>query len=465
MPKKNNIIFICENCGETTINWMGKCPSCNSWNTLKPFTEPEENKINVKNINKSSNSSGDKALLTSIKKIKTFDNVRISTEIDELNGVLGGGIVSGSVILIGGEPGIGKSTLLLQVASNIAKKERVFYFTGEESLEQIKLRADRLNISDSDFLISSESNADNIVNTLLEEKPKLAIIDSIQTIYSPSTNSIAGSPAQIKNCAWALMQTAKLKNITIFLVGHITKEGTIAGPKILEHIVDCVLYFEGDDKGIYRILRAVKNRYGAVDEVGIFEMTEKGLMEVRDASRVFTKGINESIFAGNVISPVIEGSRVFCVEQEALVGSSAFGYPRRLTIGYDQYRLLIIIAILEKRAHLNLSNQDVYLNIANGLNVKETASDLSVAMAIASSMSGIAIQRTTAYIGELGLSGEVRPVRFLERRIKEMKKFSLKEVYISKRALKEIQASKIAEGIKVIGIEHISEAIKRLGIN
>ena len=463
MPKKNNIIFICENCGETAINWMGKCPSCNSWNTLKPFTEPEENKINVKNINK--NSSSDKALLTSIKKIKTFDNVRISTEIDELNGVLGGGIVSGSVILIGGEPGIGKSTLLLQVASNIAKKEKVFYFTGEESLEQIKLRADRLNISDSDFLISSESNADNIVNTLLEEKPKLAIIDSIQTIYSPSTNSIAGSPAQIKNCAWALMQTAKLKNITIFLVGHITKEGTIAGPKILEHIVDCVLYFEGDDKGIYRILRAVKNRYGAVDEVGIFEMTEKGLMEVKDASRVFTKGINESIFAGNVISPVIEGSRVFCVEQEALVGSSAFGYPRRLTIGYDQYRLLIIIAILEKRAHLNLSNQDVYLNIANGLNVKETASDLSVAMAIASSMSGIAIQRTTAYIGELGLSGEVRPVRFLERRIKEMKKFSLKEVYISKRALKEIQASKIAEGIKVIGIEHISEAVKRLGIN
>ena len=463
MPKKNNIIFICENCGETTINWMGKCPSCNSWNTLKPFTEPEENKINVKNINK--NNSGDKALLTSIKKIKTFDNIRISTEIDELNGVLGGGIVSGSVILIGGEPGIGKSTLLLQVASNIAKKEKVFYFTGEESLEQIKLRADRLNINDCDFLISSESNADNIVNTLLEKKPKLAIIDSIQTIYSPSTNSIAGSPAQIKNCAWALMQTAKLKNITIFLVGHITKEGTIAGPKILEHIVDCVLYFEGDDKGIYRILRAVKNRYGAVDEVGIFEMTEKGLMEVGDASRVFTKGINESIFAGNVITPVIEGSRVFCVEQEALVGSSAFGYPRRLTIGYDQYRLLIIIAILEKRAHLNLSNQDVYLNIANGLNVKETASDLSVAMAIASSMSGIAIQRTTAYIGELGLSGEVRPVRFLERRIKEMKKFSLKEVYISKRALKEIQASKIAEGIKIIGIEHISEAVKRLGIN
>ena len=261
------------------------------------------------------------------------------------------------------------------------------------------------------------------------------------------------------------MQIAKLKNITIFLVGHITKEGTIAGPKILEHIVDCVLYFEGDDKGIYRILRAVKNRYGAVDEVGIFEMTEKGLMEVSDASRVFTKGINESIFAGNVITPVIEGSRVFCVEQEALVGSSSFGYPRRLTMGYDQYRLLIIIAILEKRAHLNLSNQDVYLNIANGLNVKETASDMSVAMAIASSMSGIAIQRTTAYIGELGLSGEVRPVRFIERRIKEMKKFSLKEVYISKRALKEIQNSKTIEGIKVIGIEHISEAVKRLGIN
>ena len=258
------------------------------------------------------------------------------------------------------------------------------------------------------------------------------------------------------------MQTAKLKNITIFLVGHITKEGTIAGPKILEHIVDCVLYFEGDDKGIYRILRAVKNRYGAVDEVGIFEMAEKGLMEVKDPSRVFTRGINDAVFAGSIIAPVIEGSRVFCVEQEALVGSSAFGYPRRLTIGYDQYRLLIIIAILEKRAHLNLSNQDVYINIANGLNVKETASDFSIAMAIASSMSGISIQRSTAYIGELGLSGEVRPVRFIERRIKEMKKFYLKEVYISKRALKEI---KNIEDVKIIGVDHISEAIKKLGIS
>lgn len=464
MPKKNNTIFVCENCGESAINWMGKCPSCNSWNTLKPFIEPQ-NDIKSNIIKNKKNISGDKALLTSIKNIKTVDNIRISTEIEELNGVLGGGIVEGSVILIGGEPGIGKSTLLLQAASNIAKKEKVFYFTGEESLEQIKLRADRLNIDNSDFLISSESNCDNIINTLMEETPKLAIIDSIQTIYTPSTNSIAGSPAQIKNSAWALMQIAKLKNIIIFLVGHITKEGTIAGPKILEHIVDCVLYFEGDDKGIYRILRAVKNRYGAVDEVGIFEMTENGLMEVKDASKVFTKGANDSIFAGNIITPVIEGSRVFCVELEALVGSSAFGYPRRLTMGYDQYRLLIIIAILEKRAHLNLSNQDVYLNIANGLNIKETASDMSAAMAIASSMSGIAIQRTTAYIGELGLSGEVRPVRFIERRIKEMKKFSLKEVYISKRALKEIQNSKTIEGIKVIGIDHISEAVKRLGIS
>ncbi|OEJ16098.1 DNA repair protein RadA [Brachyspira hampsonii] len=461
MAKKNNTIFVCDNCGESTINWMGKCPSCGSWNSLKPVTEPSQD--NNKSIRERTSASAntDKASLTPLKKIKTNDRTRISTNIDELNRVLGGGIVQGSVILIGGEPGIGKSTLLLQTASNIAKNEKVYYFTGEESLEQIKLRADRLTLEDSDFLISSESNCDNIINTLLDDTPSLAIIDSIQTIYSPSTNSIAGSPAQIKNCAWALMQTAKLKNITIFLVGHITKEGTIAGPKILEHIVDCVLYFEGDDKGIYRILRAVKNRYGAVDEVGIFEMAEKGLMEVKDPSRVFTRGINESVFAGNVITPVIEGSRVFCVEQEALVGSSAFGYPRRLTIGYDQYRLLIIIAILEKRAHLNLSNQDVYINIANGLNVKETASDLAIAMAIASSMSGISIQRTTAYIGELGLSGEVRPVRFIERRIKEMQKFSLKEVYISKRAVKEI---KNPGNIKIIGIDHISEAVKRLGI-
>ncbi|WP_295157862.1 DNA repair protein RadA [uncultured Brachyspira sp.] len=461
MAKKNNTVFVCDNCGESTINWMGKCPSCGSWNSLKPFTEPAENTNKSIKERTSLSSNNDKAVLTSLKKIKYNNSIRISTNIDELNRVLGGGIVQGSVILIGGEPGIGKSTLLLQTASNIAENEKVYYFTGEESLEQIKLRADRLALEYKDFLISSESNCDNIINTLLDDNPSLAIIDSIQTIYSPSANSIAGSPAQIKNCAWALMQTAKLKNITIFLVGHITKEGTIAGPKILEHIVDCVLYFEGDDKGIYRILRAVKNRYGAIDEVGIFEMAEKGLTEVKDPSMVFTRGINEPVFAGNVITPVIEGSRVFCVEQEALVGSSAFGYPRRLTIGYDQYRLLIIIAILEKRAYLNLSNQDVYINVANGLNVKETASDLAIAMAIASSMSGISIQRTTSYIGELGLSGEVRPVRFIERRIKEMKKFSVKEVYISKRALKEV---KNIDNIKIIGISHISEAVKKLGI-
>lgn len=461
MAKKNNTVFLCDNCGETTINWMGKCPSCGMWNTLKPFTEPlETTKNKIENNRELSKSSK----LTSINKIKTSNNNRISTNIDELNGVLGGGIVEGSVVLIGGEPGIGKSTLLLQTASNIAKNEKVYYFTGEESLEQIKIRADRLEIPNNDFLISSESNCDNIINTLTENPPKLAIIDSIQTVYSPSTNSIAGSPAQIKNCAWALMQIAKLKNITIFLVGHITKEGTIAGPKILEHIVDCVLYFEGDDKGIYRILRAVKNRYGTVDEVGIFEMAENGLIEVKDPSRVFTRSLNEAVFSGSVICPVIEGSRVFCVEQEALVGSTAFGYPRRLTMGYDQHRLLLIIAILEKRGHINLSNQDVYINIANGLNVKETASDMSIAMAIISSMYGIAIQRSTAYIGELGLSGEVRPVRFIERRIKEMKKFSLKEVYISKRALKEIKKSNIIEDINIIPIEHISEAIKKLGI-
>lgn len=455
MSKKINTVFLCENCGESTLNWMGKCPSCSSWNTLKPFNE----EISTSNKNSPQKYSSEKTSLTSIKKIKGEEKARISTSIEELNRVLGGGLVKGSVILIGGEPGIGKSTLLLQVAANIAKNEKVYYFTGEESAEQIKLRANRLDILDSDFAIASESNCDNIINTLLDNPPALAIIDSIQTVYSPSTNSIAGSPAQIKNSAWALMQTAKHKNITIFLVGHITKEGTIAGPKILEHIVDAVLYFEGDGKGIYRILRAVKNRYGAVDEVGIFEMLEKGLIEVQDASKIFTRGVNDTVFAGSVITPVIEGSRVFCVEEEALVGSSAFGYPRRLTMGYDQYRLLIIIAILEKRAHLNLANQDVYINIANGLNVKETASDISIAMAIASSMSGISIQRTTAYIGELGLSGEVRPVRFIERRIKEMKKFSLKEVYISKRAIKEI---KNIEGVKIIGVDHISEVIKTI---
>lgn len=453
---KKNTTFLCDNCGETTLNWVGKCPNCGEWNTLKPFTE-EPDIIKTSKFSLTS-SSGERANLVSIKNIKSEESKRVTTDIDELNRVLGGGLVDGSVILIGGEPGIGKSTLLLQVANNIARKEKVYYFTGEESVEQIKLRANRLDNIDSDFFIVSQSNAETIINTMLENPPKLAIIDSIQTVYNPSSNGIAGSPGQIKNSAWAFMQLAKQKNIILFLVGHITKDGAIAGPKILEHIVDCVLYFEGDGKGIYRILRAVKNRYGAVDEVGIFEMMEKGLIEVSDASRVFTRDTNEGVFAGNIIVPIIEGSRVFCVEEEALVASTSFGYPRRLTMGYDQGRLLMIIAILEKRAKINLASQDVYINIAHGLTVEETASDLSIAISIVSSMTGIPVQRTVTYIGELGLSGEIRPVRFIERRIKEMKKFGLKEAYIARRAVKEIKED---IGVKLIGVDNIDDVVKK----
>lgn len=459
---KKNTVFLCDNCGESTINWVGKCPSCGAWNSLKPFTEPDSAGSLTANKNAvGSNRDGTGfAKITKISKIEATEETRISTKISELDRVLGGGIVVGSVILIGGEPGIGKSTLLLQVSSNVSTNNDVIYFTGEESLEQIKLRANRLNIESSTFFVSSESNCENIINTIVDKNPTLVVIDSIQTIYSPNTNSIAGSPAQIKNTAWALMQLAKQKNIAIFLVGHITKDGAIAGPKILEHIVDTVLYFEGDGKGIYRIVRAFKNRFGAIDEVGIFEMNNEGLREVSDASKIFMKANNSSVFAGNVITPVIEGSRVFCVEQEALVASSAFGYPRRLTMGFDTQRLLIIIAILEKRAKLSLSNQDVYINVAHGLSIEETASDLSTAMAIVSSMTGITIPITTTFIGELGLSGEIRSVRFIDRRVKEMKKFGLKEVYVPKGSAKEIK-DKDKDNLKIFEFEHIADLVKK----
>ncbi len=460
--KKTNTTFLCDYCGETTINWVGKCPNCAEWNTLKPFTEtvtPLNSKIRSSSVGGIAPTKTD---FKSISKIETDNNIRISTLIGEFDRVLGnGGLVEGSVVLIGGEPGIGKSTILLQVANNVSKTKNVLYCTGEESVEQIKIRADRLGV-DSEFYVSSESNCDNIVLTILEENFDLVVIDSIQTIYSSSSNSVAGSVSQIKNCAWNIMQAAKQRNTTVFLVGHITKDGAIAGPKILEHIVDCVLYFEGDGKGIYRIVRAFKNRFGAIDEVGIFEMRDTGLKEVTDASSIFMRSASDTLFAGTTLAPVVEGSRVFCVEEEALVSGSAFGYPRRLTMGYDQGRLVMIIAILEKRGHFNLSNQDVYINIAHGLKVEETSSDLSIAMSIVSSSTGIPIQRTVAYIGELGLSGEIRTVRFIERRIKEMKKFGVKEVYIPKNSIKEI--GKI-ENINIIGVTHISECVKQFTKN
>ncbi len=454
MAKKQNTAYLCDNCGETTLSWMGKCPSCNNWNTLKLYTEPGSSTKTNKNISLPNNQI---SKLTKIKDIEVdSDNrYRIHTGIKELDNVLGGGLVKGSVILIGGEPGIGKSTLLLQVAKNISKENKVYYFTGEESPQQIKLRADRIGSNDGQFLVSTEINVENIVEAISSDVPCLAIVDSIQTTYHPNTTSLAGSPAQIKNSSMILMQAAKLNQVALFIVGHITKEGAIAGPKLLEHIVDCVLYFEGDGKGMYRILRSVKNRYGTVDELGIFEMSESGLLEVNDASIVFANTKNSTVFAGSVIVPVMEGTRVFCVEQEALVSSTSFGYPRRLSMGYDSNRLLMIIAILEKRARIALSNQDIHINIAHGLSVKETASDLGVAMAIVSSLTGIAIQKDTTYIGELGLSGEIRRVRFIERRIKEMMKFGVKNFIIPKPCLKELNIT--SKDINIIGVNHIKE--------
>lgn len=420
MPKARSI-FVCTNCGNDFLQWAGKCPSCSEWNTLKEHTEAPA---------APASKAARGITLTHINAVDTPKDSRILTGSAELDRVLGGGIVPGSLTLIGGEPGIGKSTLLLRCAASMAAKKTVYYFSGEESPAQIKMRAERTGCIGEELFIAGETNIDSIIDRAAADRPSLIVIDSLQTLYSESIDSIPGSIAQIKNAAAMLLVLAKEKGITTFVIGHITKDGSLAGPKILEHTVDAVLYFEGDAEGQYRIVRAVKNRFGSVDEIGVFEMREAGLCDVADPSGIFSYDRSRDIGSGTVFAPVIEGSRVFCVEEQALVNTTVFGYPRRLAMGYDQNRLLMLSAILEKRATLALSNQDIHVNIAQGLRVRETASDLPVAAAIASALTGVPVPRHLSFVGELGLSGEIRSVRHIDKRVREMKKFGVTKMLV-----------------------------------
>ncbi|MBI4976659.1 MAG: DNA repair protein RadA [Spirochaetes bacterium] len=449
MPKAK-ATYVCTECGHTALQWAGKCPACGEWNTLQEQIAVEEKKF-------SRNTGDGDVTLTRISDVTAPKNERIDLGSTELNRVLGGGAVEGSLVLIGGEPGIGKSTLLLQSAAHVAASAKVYYFSGEESAHQIKMRAVRLKVSGRELFLAGETNIDRIVRKVIAEKPAMIVVDSLQTLYTEDSNSIPGSIAQIKNAAAMLLKLAKEAGITVFIIGHITKEGTLAGPKILEHTVDCVLYFEGDTEGQYRIIRSVKNRFGSVDEIGVFEMRETGLADVEDPSGIFARDRNREIGSGTVFAPVIEGSRVFCVEEQALVNTSVFGYPRRLAMGFDQNRLLMLCAILEKRASVALANQDVHVNIAQGLRVRETASDLSVAMAIVSSLTNVAISRDTGFIGELGLSGEIRSVRFVGRRVREMKKFGIHRILVPAGNADEATA----EGLSVIPVNTVREAIEK----
>lgn len=410
---KSRTVYICRECGYGSPKWMGRCPGCGLWNTLV------EEIITKDQAPKEGSKPGQPAL--ALAQIDGSDAGRFSSEVGELDRVLGGGIVPGSLVLLGGDPGIGKSTLLLQVASNLDRKGmRVLYLSGEESARQIKMRAARLGIEGSHIFVLNEPDLSLLDHYISEIQPALAIIDSIQTVYVPEISSIPGSVAQLRESAGRLMEMAKKADLPCFLVGHVTKEGALAGPKVLEHIVDTVVYFEGDKNNYYRILRAVKNRFGSVNEIGILEMTGSGLLEVRDASQILMG--ERGNLPGTAVVATYEGTRALLVEVEALVVNSGFGYPRRMATGIDSNRLALITAVLEKKGGLALGNKDVYLKVAGGTVLKDPGTDAGIAAAIISSYREACVPPGAVIIGELGLSGEIRPVPFMDARLKEAEK-------------------------------------------
>ncbi|MEI6040317.1 MAG: DNA repair protein RadA [Candidatus Berkelbacteria bacterium] len=427
---KKELIFICSNCGEEYIKWQGKCDNCSQWGTLKEFK-----------VSKDKNHSGyhkESAVQSAVtlENVKITDFNRVSTNISEFDRVLGGylkdgssgGIVPGSIMLLGGDPGIGKSTLLLQVASNL---KGVLYVSGEESVEQIKMRFDRLKLKSPNLKLLAETDLSQIQSVIAAEKPEIVIIDSIQTIYSSDFPSTPGSIVQVRECAMRLQSLAKSTHTSVILVGHVTKDGSVAGPKILEHLVDVVLYLEGDNFQNTRILRGVKNRFGATDEIGIFEMNESGLVGIDNPSKMFLEERMNNV-AGSVVTAAIEGTRALLLEVQALTTKSSFGFPQRRSTGFDLNRLQLIIAVLEKRANLDLSDQDVFVNIAGGFKIKETAIDLAVAMAITSSIKNMPVNEKTCIFGEIGLSGEIRNVVFDKKRFAESERMGFNRKVKSK---------------------------------
>ncbi len=448
--------FTCQQCGYESPKWMGKCPSCNSWSSFV-----EEQKISqTSTINNSRTrvlTSSEKP--RSITEIKSGETERLNTGIDELNRVLGGGLVKGSLTLISGDPGIGKSTLLLQTANNIASKYgKVLYVSGEESEEQIKIRGDRLKAISSELYIISETNLDNIDIHMENINPSFVIIDSIQTLFKPSITSAPGSVSQVRECSNELMRMAKGKGIPFFIVAHVTKQGELAGPRVLEHMVDTVLYFEGERSEEFRILRTVKNRFGTTSEIGVFEMRQEGLMEVYDPSKMFLEdtSFNQE---GSVIIGVMEGSRPILVEVQALVSETNAYNPRRTSVGIDVARLNLILAVLEKKLKIPFYNCDVYVNVVGGLNLQGTVGDLGVALALISSAKGVVsnLERVVA-IGEVGLTGEIRPISSCERIINEASKMGFKNIVLPDRNREKLNT----KGLNVYGVKTLREAMNKI---
>lgn len=460
MAKSRTTAFFCKECGYESAKWSGQCPSCKAWNTF--VEEPVAKEKNVKgivNINAKYHETAGikKADPVRLSSVTATDTDRIKTDICELDRVLGGGIVEGSLVLVGGDPGIGKSTLLLQMCYNLAKNgNSVLYISGEESLGQIKLRAQRVGEASDNLMVLCETSLDTIENVLENVKPQIVVIDSIQTMYREEVGAAPGSVSQVRETTAVLMQLAKGLNISIFIVGHVTKEGVVAGPRMLEHMVDTVLYFEGDKNAAYRILRSVKNRFGSTNEIGVFEMRQEGLAEVANPSEYMLTGRPEEA-SGSVVVCLLEGTRPILVEIQALVCDSNFGMPRRTAAGADYNRVNLLMAVLEKRAGIHLSGSDAYVNIAGGMKVNEPAMDLGIVMALVSSFRNRPMMENTIVFGEVGLAGEVRAVSQPQIRINEAVKLGFENCILPQVCLKNIKKT---DKINLIGISSVKDAVK-----
>ncbi|WP_080876163.1 DNA repair protein RadA [Oceanobacillus timonensis] len=450
---KRKTKFVCQECGYESVKFMGKCPACQQWNTM--VEEVEATAVKGRAGYMSDTASSQKP--EKITSIETKEEPRITTKMREFNRVLGGGVVLGSLVLIGGDPGIGKSTLLLQISAQLAEKELpVLYVSGEESTRQTKLRADRLDIKTDALYVLSETKLMDISRQIEEINPSFVVVDSIQTIFKEEVTSAPGSVSQVRECTMELMKIAKTKGIPIFIVGHVTKEGSIAGPRLLEHMVDAVLYFEGERHHTYRILRGVKNRFGSTNEMGIFEMKEEGLREVMNPSEIFLEERSQGA-AGSTVVASMEGTRPVLVEIQALISPTSFGNPRRTATGVDHNRVPLLMAVLEKRVGMMLQNQDAYIKVAGGVKLDEPAIDLALAVSIASSFRDHSTKPDDIFIGEVGLTGEIRRVSRIEQRVQESAKLGFKRVICPTNNL---DGWNYPEGIEVIGVSNVQEALE-----
>jgi len=452
MPKARSTAFFCTECGYESAKWMGQCPACHAWNSM--VEEPVSGKGPV-----SSGKIRAVAKPSDLKDVSLDEKDRCGTGFSELDRVLGGGVVAGSLVLVGGDPGIGKSTLLLQACRNFAAAGKsVLYVSGEESLKQIKMRANRIGELTGSCRFLCETNLDTIRETINTEKPDIVVIDSIQTMYCEEVSAAPGSVSQVRESTNLLLQTAKGSGISVFIIGHVTKEGQVAGPRVLEHMVDTVLYFEGERNASYRILRAVKNRFGSTNEIGVFEMMDNGLKEVLNPSEYMLEGRPEGA-SGTVVSCSMEGTRPILLEVQALVSETAFGLPRRTAAGTDYNRVNLLMAVLEKRCHLPMSHYDGYINIAGGVRMNEPAIDLAIVVAIVSSFKDIPVDEHTVLFGEVGLSGEVRSVSMAEYRVREAAKLGFTRCILPKCCLSKIRKT---EGMQLIGVNTVNEAMQVL---